>query len=147
MAKKDFSKININPVYDAIAAATEEPETTAAAAEQPAAETVEAAEAAAPEEEPAEDAQEVAKKHYKPRKTYTAEETLAALENMRTSGRKGVKLPRINLAFTPANYEFIKTMAQVRGQSLTEFVNDMLEEIRIEHADIYEKAMEFRNSI
>lgn len=144
MAKKDFSNININPVYDAIAAATEEPETTAAAAEQPAAEVVEAA---APEEAPAEDAQEIAKKHYKPRKTYTAEETLEALENMRTSGRKGVKLPRINLAFTPANYEFIKTMAQVRGQSLTEFVNDMLEEIRVEHADIYEKAMEFRNSI
>lgn len=140
MAKKDFSNININPVYDAIAAATEEPETTAAAAEQPAAEVVEAA-------APAEDAQEIEKKHYKPRKTYTAEETLEALENMRTSGRKGVKLPRINLAFTPANYEFIKTMAQVRGQSLTEFVNDMLEEIRIEHADIYEKAMEFRNSI
>lgn len=144
MAKKDFSNININPVYDAIAAATEEPETTAAAAEQPAAEVVEAA---APEEAPAEDAQEIEKKHYKPRKTYTAEETLEALENMRTSGRKGVKLPRINLAFTPANYEFIKTMAQVRGQSLIEFVNDMLEEIRIEHADIYEKAMEFRNSI
>ena len=144
MAKKDFSNININPVYDAIAAATEEPETTATAAEQPAAEVVDAA---APEEEPAEDAQEITKKHYKPRKTYTAEETLAALENMRTSGRKGVKLPRINLAFTPANYEFIKTMAQVRGQSLTEFVNDMLEEIRVEHADIYEKAMEFRNSI
>lgn len=140
MAKKDFSNININPVYDAIAAATEEPETTAAAAEQPAAEVVEAA-------APAEDAQEIAKKHYKTRKTYTAEETLEALENMRTSGRKGVKLPRINLAFTPANYEFIKTMAQVRGQSLTEFVNDMLEEIRVEHADIYKKAMEFRNSI
>lgn len=122
--KKDFSNINTNPVYNAIAEATEEQEPKQAAA-----------------------AQEEVKKHYKPRKTYSEEETLEALESMRSSGRKGVKLPRINLAFTPSNYEFIKTMAQVRGQSLTEFVNDMLEEIRIEHADVYEKAIEFRNSI
>ena len=87
------------------------------------------------------------KKRYKDRKTYTEEETAAALESLKTSGKKGVKLPRINLAFTPANYEFIKVMAQVRGQNLTEFVNDMLREARESHADLYEKAIEFRNSL
>ena len=125
-AKKDFSKVNVNPVYDAIAEATEDP----------AADTQEVIEA-----------QEDQKKQYKPRKTYNAEETLAALESLQTTGKKGVKLPRINLAFTPANYEFIKTMAQVRGQNLTQFVNDMLTEARTQHADIYEKAIEFRNSL
>lgn len=128
--KKDFSSVNVNPVYDAIAEATAEQGNG----------TIE-------QETPAQDAQEIAKKQYKPRKTYNAEETLAALESLQTSGKKGVKLPRINLAFTPANYEFIKTMAQVRGQNLTEFVNDMLTEARTSHADIYEKAIEFRNSL
>lgn len=114
--KKDFSSINTNPVYDAIAEAIEETPATG-------------------------------KKQYKPRKTYTEEEAAEALESLQTSGKKGVKLPRINLAFTPANYDFIKTMAQVRGQNLTEFVNDMLKEARESHADLYQKAIEFRNSL
>lgn len=88
-----------------------------------------------------------AKKQYKPRKTYTDEESAEAKETMQTSGKKGVKLPRINLAFTPANYDFIKCMSQVRGQNLTEFVNDMLKEARESHADIYKKALEFRDSL
>lgn len=116
--KKDFSSVNTNPVYDAIAEAIEE--TPAAGSD---------------------------KKQYKPRKTYSEEEAAAALESLQTSGKKGVKLPRINLAFTPANYDFIKTMAQVRGQNLTEFVNDMLKEARESHADLYQKAIEFRNSL
>jgi len=139
--KKDFSSVNVNPVYDAIAEATEQ---------LPGQMAIDATGAIITEETPAQDAQEVIeeqKKQYKPRKTYNAEETLAALESLQTSGKKGVKLPRINLAFTPANYEFIKTMAQVRGQNLTEFVNDMLTEARTSHADIYEKAIEFRNSL
>lgn len=115
--KKDFSSVNTNPVYDAIAEAIEE--TPAAGS----------------------------KKKYKPRKTYTEAEAAAALDSLQTAGKKGVKLPRINLAFTPANYEFIKIMAQVRGQNLTEFVNDMLREARESHADLYQKAIEFRNSL
>lgn len=137
--KKDFSSVNVNPVYDAIAEATAE--------QMPGQLAIIDTNGTIEQETPAQDAQEIAKKQYKPRKTYNAEETLAALESLQTSGKKGVKLPRINLAFTPANYEFIKTMAQVRGQNLTEFVNDMLTEARTSHADIYEKAIEFRNSL
>lgn len=116
-AKKDFSKVNVNPVYDVIADAVNE---------APAA---------------------GGKKPYKARKTYTKQEAAEALDSLQTSGKKGLKLPRINLAFTPANYEFIKIMAQVRGQNLTEFVNDMLQEARESHADLYNKAIEFRNSL
>lgn len=137
--KKDFSSVNVNPVYDAIAEATAE--------QMPGQLAIVDTNGTIEQETPAQDAQEITKKQYKPRKTYNAEETLAALESLQTSGKKGVKLPRINLAFTPANYEFIKTMAQVRGQNLTEFVNDMLTEARTSHADIYEKAIEFRNSL
>lgn len=87
------------------------------------------------------------RKRYKDRKTYSTEEHKAAANNLHTTGKKGMKLPRINLAFTPDNYEYIKTLAAVRGQNLTEFVNHVLEEHRTEHSDIYEKAIEFRNSL
>lgn len=100
-------------------------------------------EAAAPA---AQDAQEVQKKN-KPRKTYTAQEVQEAQENLRTSGRKGAALPRINLAFTPSNYEYIKTMAAVRGENLTEFVNSIINQHAEANADIYSKAVEFKNSI
>lgn len=131
-AKKDFSSVNINPVYSAIAEATAE--------EIPGQMAIDT-QGNVTEEEAA------PKKAYKDRKTYTAEETLEALNNLQTAGRKGVKLPRINLAFTPDNYEFIKIMAQVRGQNLTEFVNDVLKEARESHADTYQKAIDFRNSL
>lgn len=134
--KKDFSNINTNRVYDTIAEATAAGDSSEQLPGQMVITDIEG-----------NIAEEPTKKKYKDRKTYSAAEQLVFLEAMQTSGKKGVKLPRINLAFTPANYEFIKIMAQVRGQSLTEFVNDMLTEARTQHADIYEKAIEFRNSL
>ena len=83
----------------------------------------------------------------KSRRIPTEAEAKEALENMQTTGKKGVRLKRINMAFAPANYEFIRIMAQVRGQTLTEFVNDILNEARRNHADIYEQAIRFRNSL
>lgn len=133
MAKKDFTTIKTNPVYSAIAEMT--------ADTQP--ETVEAEEVTAePTETPTAE-----KKAYKARRTYTEAEMAEALENLQTSGKKGVKLPRINLAFSPANYEFCKIMARVRGQNLTEFVNDIIREARENHAELYEQAIKFRNSL
>ncbi len=83
----------------------------------------------------------------KPRKTYTKEEAHEALENLSCAGMKGVKLHRINMAFTPSNYDFIKTMARVQGINQTKFVNVLIEKAREEYADIYKKAIEFQNSI
>jgi hypothetical protein len=132
--KKDFSNVDTNPVYKAIAEATAEPSEIIEKQQ-----TLDAQEIQEP--------QEPQKKQYKMRKTYTETEAMEALNNLQTSGRKGVKLPRINLAFTPDNYKFIKIMAQVRGQNLTEFVNDILREARENHAETYQKAIEFRNSL
>lgn len=130
MAKKDFSKVNTNPVYDIIDEATssieETPEATIDAEETP----------------------ETTGRKNKPRKTdYTAEEKAAAMNSLQTSGKKGMKLSRINLSCSPANLDFVKTMARVRGQSVTKFINEVLDEARESHADLYEKAIEFRNSL
>lgn len=126
MAKKDFSQVNTGRVYGAIAEATAEPE--------PAAEINPAA------------AQETAQER-KPRRTYTEQEAAEIMQTLQTSGRKGIKLPRINLAFTPELHEYIITMSRVRGENLTQFVNYVLRQHMEEHRDIYEKAIEFRNSL
>lgn len=128
MAKKDFSKVNTGRVYDTIAAATAEPEQ-------------EKHEIAAAQDAPA------ARKKYKARKEYSAQEKQAFLEEMKTTGKKGVKLPRINVAFAPSVYEYIQTMSRVRGESLTAFVNLALREHMDEHRDIYDRAIEFKNSL
>lgn len=129
---KDFSKVKTaSPVYNTIAAATGQ--------QIPGQLTVDLQ--GNIKEEPTN------KKKYKSRKTYTETEAADALETLQTSGKKGVKLPRINMAFTPTNYEFIKTMAQVRGQNLTEFLNDIISEARETHKETYQKAIEFRNSL
>ena len=115
--KKDFSTVNTGRVYDAIAEATAEPA-----------------------------AQEVQKKR-KPRRGYTEQEAQEFLKDMKTTGRKGLKLPRINLAFAPDIYDYIQTMSRVRGESLTEFVNVALLQHMEDHKDLYNKAIEFRNSL
>ena len=122
MAKKaDFTNINTGRMYDQLAEATAEP---------------------------AQDQEiEKALPGGKKRKTYTEEETEALLQTMKTAGHKGLKLPRINVAFAPDVYNYITIMAQVRGQSTTQFINHVLRLNMEQHQDIYQKAIEFRNSL
>lgn len=87
--------------------------------------------------------QETQKKR-KSRKTYNAQETAEILQSGNTAGHKGVKLPRINMAFAPDLYEYIQTMSRVSGQSMTDFVNAALRQHMDEHGDLYKKALEFR---
>jgi hypothetical protein len=47
-----------------------------------------------------------------------------------TQGRKGLRLPRINMGFTPANHEFVRRASRMRGQSMTEFVNTLIDDER-----------------
>ena len=70
------------------------------------------------------------------------EEQRQRAEEMKTSGRKGCHLPRINLAFTPTNHEFVRIVSRIRGESLTAFVNWVLEQYRLEHPDLYKGALE-----
>lgn len=126
MAKtKDFSQLNTGRVYNAIAEATAEPE------------------------QEAQDTQEIdeVKTERKPRRTYTEQEAFEIMQAMKTSGRKGLKLPRINLAFVPTVYNYVQIMSRVRGETMTEFVNLALQQHMEEHRDLYEKAIEFRNSL
>lgn len=117
MAKKDFSNVTADRVYPTIQEATAEPV-----------------------------AQETQQTR-KPRKTYNTQEAAEFLQDMKTAGHKGVKLPRINLAFAPDLYDYVRTMSKAAGMTYTEFINKILRDHMEQHADTYQKAIDFRNSL
>ncbi len=74
----------------------------------------------------------------------TAEEIQLAREQGRTRGRKGVKALRINMAFTPEVHDYIRTMAQVRGQTVTQFTEAVFRKSMEDNAEIYEQVKAFQ---
>lgn len=74
-------------------------------------------------------------------------ELATAKEKMQTKGLKGGALPRINMAFTPSNYDYISAMSKACGMTLTQFVNEALERDRERNQDIYDKVRDFRTSL
>ena len=43
-----------------------------------------------------------------------------------TQGKKGQKLPRINMAFSPENLEYLQIVSRIEGKSITEYVNTLI---------------------
>lgn len=58
----------------------------------------------------------------------------------KTQGAKGAKMDRINMAFNSENFEYLRTMAGIRGQSITAFCNDIIAEHREKNAAVFEQA-------
>lgn len=83
----------------------------------------------------------------KPRKTYNTQETQELMQGLNTTGRKGVKLPRINLALAPDMYDYVKTMSKASGLTYTEFIDRILRDHKEKHGDAYNKAVEIRESL
>lgn len=79
--------------------------------------------------------------------TATQQEAAERAAALKTQGRKGCKAIRINMAFTPDNHEFIKTMARISGKTMTEFANLCIEKYREEHPEIYEQAKQIIDSL
>lgn len=72
--------------------------------------------------------------------TASPQEAAERREKMQTQGRKGVKAERINMAFSPSNITFIRTMAKASGVSMTEFVNLVIAAYQREHPEFMEQA-------
>ncbi len=68
-------------------------------------------------------------------------------ETVQTQGRKGAKLPRINMAFTPQNLEYLRIMAGIRGQSVTRYVNALIEQDMFQNKDAYVAARKLAGDI
>lgn len=141
--KKDFSNIVTNNVYNAIAEATADP------AEETAHEVIEIEEESIESKEPVmlsdnETGNEQEKQTRKERKTYSEEELKEFKNTLKTQGRKGAELPRMNMAFRSDIYDYIKTMSRASGCNLTEFVNIVMMQHKAAHEEDYKKALEFR---
>jgi len=74
--------------------------------------------------------------------TQGTQETPYKLIAQGTQGKKGQKLPRINMAFTQDNLEHLQIMARIEGVSMTEYVNRLVRADQANQADIVAKAKE-----
>lgn len=77
----------------------------------------------------------------------TQEEIDLAREQHKTQGRKGVKALRVNMAFDPDVHDYMRTMAKVRGQTITQFTNYVFRLSMEQNAEVYERAKEFQKLI
>ena len=57
-----------------------------------------------------------------------------------TQGKKGKKLPRINMAFSIQNLEYLQIISRVEGISITEYVNRLVEADKESRKDIVKQA-------
>lgn len=62
-------------------------------------------------------------------------------EALATRGHKGVKMPRINLAFKPSLLDYLRVMAAIRGLSITQYINQLVEADKAANADTYAQAL------
>lgn len=81
------------------------------------------------------------------RKTYSEQEIQEFQSSLQTSGHKGVKLPRINMGFTPEIHDYIKTMARVQGKTITEFVNSEMKKSLEANRETYSTAKKFLETL
>lgn len=154
MAKKDFSQINTGRVYETIKTATEEPEAEGAAAlEVMPGETI-----TGKAEDPGITATtpDYTMPTKKPDEKISPQETpdvLKAQEAQKIGGRRRGRpkkisdafgpCPRINLALEPPVYAYVNTMSRVCGISITDFINQVLEQHKKTYYQDYLKALEF----
>ena len=64
-----------------------------------------------------------------------------------TQGRKGAKLPRINMAFSPQGLEYLRVMSALCGVSVTRYVNDLVERDMDQNSELYHIAKGLTHSI
>ena len=60
-------------------------------------------------------------------------------ESLNTQGKKGAKAQRFNMAFTPSNLKFIRIMSKLKGQTMTQFVNEVIDKERNLQDQLYKK--------
>ena len=82
----------------------------------------------------------------KPRKVYNEQEAQEMREAGTTQGRGGCKAARINMAFLPPVYEYLRVMSRVQGMTITDFTNRILLKSLEDNAELYAQAKEFLKS-
>lgn len=141
MAKKDFTAAKTDRVYNQIAEATADTEPAAGSG----AGLTQGEQETQDTQEPRDGQQ--GRRTQKPRREYYGQEAQELQQAGKTQGRKGCKMVRINMAFEPDLHDFIRTMARVRGETVTDLTNHVFRQYMEDNMDVYKKAMEFRDSL
>ena len=68
-------------------------------------------------------------------------------DTRKTQGQKGKKVERMNMGFSPENYEFMRVMAGIHKMTITKYVNHLIEEERKRSADLYQKAKDLMQGV
>lgn len=55
--------------------------------------------------------------------------------------------PRLNLALTEENFEYVKTMAGVKGQTATQYINELIEANRQQNEELYRQVKELQERL
>ena len=64
-----------------------------------------------------------------------------------TQGKKGQKLPRINMAFATTNLEYLQIISRIEGVSVTEYVNRLIEADKETRKDIVKEVKKLLEGI
>ena len=72
------------------------------------------------------------------------QESAERAAHMRTQGRKGCKMPRLNISLTPENHEFVKVMSTVSGLSMAQFINSLIKKERESNGEDFKRAAAIR---
>lgn len=64
-----------------------------------------------------------------------------------TQGKAGKKADRMNMAFSPENYEFLRVMAGIHKMTITKYVNHVIEEERKRNTDLYIRARDLMKDL
>lgn len=86
-------------------------------------------------------------KERKPRRTYTEAEQAVYKNELRTGGRKGCALPRINMGFAQDVYDYIRIMSRASGQTMTQFVDLIMRKSMADNAELYQQAKVFTENL
>ena len=79
--------------------------------------------------------------------TLEDQEVFDASEERHTQGRKGMKLPRMNIALTPSQFDFVRVMSRIQGISMTNYIGYLISKEMKNNADVYQKAKELIDSV
>lgn len=74
-------------------------------------------------------------------------ERVNRLEAMMTQGKKGLKAMRMNMAFSPTNTDYIRVMSGIKGMTMTQFINAVIEADREKNGKVYRMAKELSKEI
>ena len=75
----------------------------------------------------------------RPRREYSGFEAQALALQGKTQGRKGAHLERFNIALTPQNADFVRTMSGVNSMPVTKYIDFIITEYRKQNGELYEQ--------